>query len=320
MKSKTMQKNTGRRSYMLTATILLALMAPYFYFDSEKLVLNDQTRSSLAGQYVTLQNGVVHYELAGRPEAQVAVLVHGFSVPYYIWDNNFEALVKAGLRVLRYDLYGRGFSDRPEVVYNLDLFVDQLDQLLSGLNINQPVDLVGLSIGAPVVAAFANRYSQRIHSLTLIDPEVTRPAAKDIFPLNVPVLGEYLMGVYLAPVRLPKGQSDDFYRPERFPDWEAKYRIQMQYRGFRRALLSTIRHMILETDPLSEYKGVGKQDFPVLLLWGREDRTISSADIELVQRAIPAAQFYPIDQAGHIPQYERPEIVNPILIGFIEQR
>lgn len=37
--------------------------------------------------------------------------MHGFSVPYYIWEPTFAALVQAGLRVLRYDLYGRGYSD-----------------------------------------------------------------------------------------------------------------------------------------------------------------------------------------------------------------
>jgi pimeloyl-ACP methyl ester carboxylesterase len=128
------------------------------------------------------------------------------------------------------------------------------------------------------------------------------------------------MGVYLAPVRLPKNQSDDFYYPERFPDWEAKYRVQMKYKGFRRALLSTIRNMILETDPLAEYEGVGEKNIPVLLLWGREDQTIPLADIELVQKMIPSAEFHPIAEAGHIPQYERPEIVNPLLIEFLKSR
>jgi pimeloyl-ACP methyl ester carboxylesterase len=305
---------------VITAIIILALIAPYIYFDQEKLVLNDQTRSSLEGKFLKLPEGVVHYQLAGAAHAQVVVLVHGFSVPYYIWDSNFDSLVKAGFRVLRYDLYGRGYSDRPDVPYDLDLFINQLGQLLNALKINQLVHLVGLSMGGPIVAAFANRHPEQIHSLTLIDPEVTQTTAKDIFPLNVPILGEYLMGVYLAPIRLPKSQSDDFHQPDRFPNWEAKYGVQMQYKGFRRALLSTIRNMILQTDPIKEYEGVEKQDFPVLLLWGREDRTIPSADIELIQNAIPSAEFHAIDQAGHIPQYECPEVVNPILVEFIKQR
>ena len=49
----------------------------------------------------------------GRPAS--VVLIHGFSVPYFIWDPTFEALHAAGMNPLRYDLYGRGYSDRPQV-------------------------------------------------------------------------------------------------------------------------------------------------------------------------------------------------------------
>ncbi len=49
---------------------------------------------------------------------------------------------------LRYDLYGRGYSDRPDVVYNKDLFDRQLFGLLAILDIHDRVDLVGNSMGA----------------------------------------------------------------------------------------------------------------------------------------------------------------------------
>ena len=65
------------------------------------------------------------------------MLIHGFSVPYFIFDPTFNFLTKAGWRVLRYDLFGRGFSDRPHVRYNIDLFVRQLKELLDALNIKR---------------------------------------------------------------------------------------------------------------------------------------------------------------------------------------
>jgi pimeloyl-ACP methyl ester carboxylesterase len=54
------------------------------------------------------------------------VLIPGFSVPYVIWDPTFEDLVEKGFRVLRYDLFGRGYSDRPDAIYDLELFDRQL--------------------------------------------------------------------------------------------------------------------------------------------------------------------------------------------------
>jgi len=59
------------------------------------------------------------------------VLVHGFSVASYCWERTVPALVEAGFRVLTFDLYGRGYSDRPDGPYNLDLFVRQIDELLT---------------------------------------------------------------------------------------------------------------------------------------------------------------------------------------------
>ena len=298
------------------AIIVLCLLITYILTDQEKITLNDTVRATLPGQFVNLPLGVVHYELTGPDKAPTVVLVHGFSVPYYIWDPTFEALTQAGFRVLRYDLYGRGFSDRPKKTYNLDLFDTQLEELLPALNIQGPVDLVGLSMGGPIVARYANHHPGQVRSLILIDPEVAPVSTQRIFPLNIPLVGEYIMGVYVAPVELPKTQSDDFYEPDRFPNWEAMYRVQLQYKGFRQAILSTIRAQP-SMDSLAEFATVGRQNLPALLIWGREDKSVSSADMQQLVKLIPGIDYHIIEEAGHIPQYERPEVVNPLLIEFL---
>jgi len=296
--------------------IVLILLISYSLLDQEKITLNDTTRTSLPGQFVQLSLGVVHYELAGPETAPTIILVHGFSVPYYIWDQTFAALTQAGFRVLRYDLYGRGFSDRPEKDYNLDLYDSQLEELLPALNLQGPLDLVGLSMGGPIVASYAKQHPDQVRSLILIDPEVAPVSIPQIFPLNLPLVGEYLMTVFVAPVQLPKSQSADFYRPDKFPGWEAMFRVQLQYKGFRQAILSSIR-LMPSMDAVAEYSAVGKQNIPVLLIWGREDKTVSAADIQQLEKLIPGIEDHVIDTAGHIPQYERPEVVNPILVDFL---
>jgi len=296
--------------------IVLILLITYSLTNREKITLNDSVRASLPGQFVKLPLGVVHYELAGPETAPTVVLVHGFSVPYYIWDPTFAALTQAGFRVLRYDLYGRGFSDRPEINYNLDLYNSQLEELLPALNIQGPVDLVGLSMGGPIVASFANHHPDRVRSLILVDPEVAPVSIRQIFPLNLPLVGEYLMTVYVAPEQLPKSQPADFYNPDKFPDWEAMFRVQLQYKGFRQAILSSIR-LMPTMDSAAEYAAVGKRNLPVLLIWGREDKSVSAADIQQIETLIPGIESHIIEEAGHIPQYERPEVVNPLLVDFL---
>ena len=134
------------------------------------------------GSFVQLTDGVTHYELSNITKDHTVVLVHGFSVPYFIFDPTFHFLTRCGFRVLRYDLFGRGFSDRPDVNYNIDLFVEQLAELLDALRLTRPVTLIGLSMGGPISTTFTARYPERVNKLVLIDPAGgrTRKASADL--------------------------------------------------------------------------------------------------------------------------------------------
>ncbi|NIO11123.1 MAG: alpha/beta fold hydrolase, partial [Deltaproteobacteria bacterium] len=71
------------------------------------------------------------------------------------------------------------YSDRPDVPYDIDLYVNQLDDLLSGLSIKFPVALVGWSLGGMISVVYAARYPKIIDRLILIAPAgivVSRPA------------------------------------------------------------------------------------------------------------------------------------------------
>jgi len=80
------------------AAIILILIATFAYYDPETDSLTDVVRQNAGGSFLKLPDGVVHYELAGAEDARTVVLVHGFSVPYYIWDPTCAALLQAGFR------------------------------------------------------------------------------------------------------------------------------------------------------------------------------------------------------------------------------
>jgi pimeloyl-ACP methyl ester carboxylesterase len=289
-----------------------------FRFRGESQVLDAAARSAAPGSFVDLPDGVTHYELVGPPEGRLVVLVHGFSVPYYIWDPTFAPLVQAGCRVLRYDLYGRGYSDRPDVVYNQDLFVRQLWHLLAALHIDRPVDLVGLSIGGAIAVAFTDRHPDMVNKLCLISPAGLPVKRSPLAGLvEMPLLGEWLMSLF-GDKLLVDWLRGDFRQPAKFPEYQAKYRVQMKYVGFKRAILSTMRSSFLD-DMTEAYRRVGQQKRPVLLIWGREDQTVPFSTSEKVRAAIPQVEFHAIDDAGHVSHYERPEIVNHLLIEFLRK-
>jgi pimeloyl-ACP methyl ester carboxylesterase len=288
----------------------------YVRYNQETGELNDGVRQGTTGSYVRLSDGVTHYELAGPENVRTVVLVHGFSVPYYLWDPTFDALVKSGIRTLRYDLYGRGYSDRPDTKYDADLYDRQLSDLLRALKIHEAVDLVGASMGGPVAVVFAARHPEQTRTLSLFDPAYFDGHALG-WRLSTPLVGEYVMAVYIAPT-LAEGQRDDFQHPERFPDYFPKYQAQMRYKGFRRALLSTLRYYF-QQDLRSEYQRVGQNHKPVLAVWGKEDRDVPLAASKDLLAAIPQAQLHVIDDSAHVPFIEHPEIVNPMFIEFLNK-
>ncbi len=293
-----------------TAVSLFTLL-PLFR-NPERKQLNAQARKRAVGKFIHLSHGLVHYQWGGPETGAVVVLVHGFSTPFYVWDATFTALTDAGFRVLRYDLWGRGYSDRPKVTYDGPLFVTQLHELLDALKLDEPVHLLGLSMGGAILMDFTDTHPQRVKSLTLVDPlihGITVPL------LNMPLLADYLMPVYIAP-KMANGQTGDFYKPEKFPEWTGQYRVQMQYKGFQAAILSTMRHY-LSKDHEATYARVGTLDLPMLLIWGREDQTIPFAHSVDVLTYLNA-QFLPVDEAGHLPHYEQSDVVNPILIRFLQ--
>jgi pimeloyl-ACP methyl ester carboxylesterase len=291
------------------------LIAAWFYFNEEHTLLDAGVRAQFDETFIELPNGVVHYEIGGPVGGEMVVLVHGFSVPAYIWDPTFESLTSAGYRVLRFDLYGRGHSDRPDVAYTISFFADQLDQLTRALNVATPFNLLGLSMGGPITTQFANQHPGKVKRLLLIDPMVFAPSEEDISPLNLPVIGEYMANVYLVP-QLVAGQASDFQNKDRFPDWEARFREQMQYHGFCRAILSTVREW-LDADIRREYENLGTSGTPVQLFWGREDQTVPLEFSNKLLELVPQARLTVIDNAGHIPHFELPDIFNPLLLEYL---
>ncbi len=289
-----------------------------FRFRGETQTLDEAARAAVSGDYVELADGITHYELGGPPEGQPVVLVCGFAVPYPIWNPTFDFLTENGYRVLRYDLFGRGYSDRPDLTYNADLYDRQLLDLLSALEISPPVDLLGLSMGGPIVAVFADRHPDLVRRLGLVDPAgFTTRYRWLIKVLKTPILGEWLMSLF-GDWALLSDLEKDLLHFEGVPEFIEKSRDQMKFTGYKQALLSTMRHGSLNNMG-DTFRRVGEQNRPTLLLWGREDDLVPFKTHKKFLKAIPHIEFHAIDQAGHIPHFERPEVVNPILLEFLKK-
>lgn len=312
-------KKSRRKILPITVAIILVLLAiPYYAFDQESRTLNNAARKELGGDYIQLSDGYTHYQWSGSETGPVVILVHGFSTPLFNWDKLVPGFSAAGFRVLRYDLFGRGYSDRPHANYDENLFDRQLLELINTLQIKAPVSLVGLSMGGAICTIFTARHPEMVSRLGLMAPAG--------FPVNIPftgklvrypVIGDYLMKA-VGDKTLVKSVKKALYRPETVPEYIELFKRQMVYKGYKRAIVSTLRYFDLNNQKAA-YEKVGSLNKPVILFWGREDQVVPFEHHEKVQAAIPGVQFHPIDNVGHSPQYETPEVVAPLLIPFLSE-
>ena len=98
------------------------------------------------------------------------VLVHGFSTPSFVWRGLINQFLDKGFKVLVYDHFGRGYSERPRIPYDKDLYVETLRELIASQEIKEKVHLVGYSMGGPIVGHYAESYPEYTKSASLIAP------------------------------------------------------------------------------------------------------------------------------------------------------
>lgn len=302
---------------IIIVLVVILFLLPLITGDLEQKQLNDQVRGELGLNYLQLSDGSVHYDISGPEDGKVVVLVHGNAAPLFSWDNNIEALTAAGFRVIRYDLYGFGFSDRPDLNYTRELYNRQLNELLFELGVEDPVLLVGTSQGGSIAVEFTANHPEKVKKLALLSPFINELPMKFIIGLaRVPVIGDYLASVAFDRINL-NYPNQVFADTEAIPpQYTERYREQLSYEGFKRARLSNLRSDSL-ADFTDRYEAVAAGGIPVLLTWGTADIVIMEDSITNIINAIPAIRYHEIEGGGHLVHYENPESVNPVLVDFL---
>ena len=200
------------RCFFSVAVILFCISCSHTALKFEKTSY-DTFRTTGGDSFVRLSDGWTNYELSGDSSSEhTVVLIHGGTIPLCIWEAQLDTLRQAGFRVLRYDQYGRGFSDRPDKVYSRDLFLRQLKELLDSLNIRTPVHLIGPSFGGAISVSFAAQYPERVRSIILVSPALNllksdSPLAGYIKVLRTPVLGKTLYKLLVRKKLIARGRG-----------------------------------------------------------------------------------------------------------------
>lgn len=250
------------------------------------------------------------YVHQGKGEPPI-LLLHGFDSSVLEF-RSLLPLLAAYNETWAVDLLGFGFTERlPSILYNPDTIKTHLYYFWKTL-INQPFMLVGASMGGATAIDFTLTYPEAVKQLVLINSvgfSGDFPLGKLLFP---PL--DYLAVQYWRSRKL-----QTLFFGDNFGYLES---------GTIEAIRCASLHLempLWDEAMISFTKSGGYSDLatrmsqinqPTLILWGEADDTLDKGDAVKFQQAIAHSQLIWLNNCGHVPQLEQPEIVANHLLDF----
>ena len=299
--------------------VLAAIVATPLIIEATRKPMTDKARAQAPGQFAQLSQGITHYQWSGPENGPVAVCIHGLTTPSFVWQGIAKGLVRMGFRVLVYDLYGRGYSDRPRGAQDRAFFLTQLNDLLKDQGVDDDITVIGYSMGGSIATVFAATHPQRVHELILLAPAGMRALTGGIlgFAARTPVIGTWLM-LELYPAILRKGLKAERDNPTSVPGINDMQEAELNWRGFVPAVRASIAGLLSEKLQ-ADHEKLHQEEVPLLAIFGSTDNVIPLSSVEKLKHWNSDAHIQVIEGAGHGLPYSHTVDVLEQINSFSQQ-
>jgi 2-hydroxy-6-oxonona-2,4-dienedioate hydrolase len=261
------------------------------------------------GKDATVLGFKLHYRESGR--GPTVVLLHGLGADGSRWERNIGPLSR-DFRVIALDQIGFGQSDKPMANYNNKMLSEFLVRFLAAIGVTR-VSLVGNSMGGQVVLHAAVHHPEIVDRLVLVDGGNVRPAGAPAPEPMSPERQRIMNGVTSEETRELLGLllHDKSLITDRMVDDTLMMHLQSAYAIGK----------ILEAGP--KLNSLGEEEVrtvksPTLIIWGKNDALTGPAAADRLAGIIPGARRVVIGDAGHMPQWERPDEFNRVVAEFLK--
>ncbi|MFB8791324.1 MAG: alpha/beta fold hydrolase [Potamolinea sp.] len=256
------------------------------------------------------------------------MLLHGFGASIGHWRHNLEVIGEHHT-VYALDMLGFGASRKAAVDYKIDLWVAQVYEFWQTF-IRKPMVLVGNSIGSLVCLAAAAAHPEMVQGIAMINlpdfsleeemiPGWLRPVVASIKSLVAsPVVLKSLFYVVRRPTVLQKWAGRAYANPAAVSaELLEILALPSQDRGAAATFSALFKAMTSSEFGPRVKTILPTLDIPLLLMWGREDRMIPPMLAAQFAALNPNIKLVEIDDAGHCPHDECPELVNQVLLDWL---
>ncbi|MEM5775220.1 MAG: alpha/beta fold hydrolase, partial [Anaerolineaceae bacterium] len=216
-----------------------------------------------------------------------------------------------------------GQSDKPDAPYSMDYYLNFFPALMDSLNV-QKADLVGISMGGGIALGTALRSPECVRRLVLADSYGLQTKAPmhllSALLVKMRWLNRLTWNMYRGNRKLLRSSLkmllhndqrvtdqlvdlavEETLRPDSAKAWNVFQESEVTWKGTRTSYM----------DRLSEIEK------PVLLIHGRQDQAVPLDCSIQASRLIKGARLEILENCGHWPQRDQPEIFNRLTAEFL---
>ncbi|MBW4695776.1 MAG: alpha/beta fold hydrolase [Lyngbya sp. HA4199-MV5] len=270
----------------------------------------------------------IQYTVAGA--GKPLLLVHGFGASLGHWRQNIPALAEGGYRVFAIDLLGFGGSAKPSLDYSLELWQDLLQDFWKA-HIQQPTVFVGNSIGGLLCLMLLANHPETAAGGVLLNcaggmnhrPDELNPPLRLIMAafnalVRSPRLGGFVFNQIRQKHRIRRTLSQVYRNREAISD----ELVDMLYAPSCDEGAQKVFASVLTAPPgPSPAELLPRVSQPLMVLWGAADPWTPIAGASIYQEFAKThpLTFVSIPDTGHCPHDDRPEVVNPLILKWLQE-
>lgn len=265
------------------------------------------------------------------------ILLHGFGASIGHWRHNLAELGQAH-PVYALDLLGFGASEKASVSYGLELWVEQVYDFWQTF-IGQPVVLIGNSIGSLVCLAIASAHPEMVKGIVMLNlpdssvlenPQWVQTTLNLLNPLTKPTLGiakwlfttplvfNLVFWMIRSPCFIRLWAKQAYATPTAITDELLEILSEPAYdRGAARTLRKMVKGKAKSSVNYSAKTVLPTLEIPMLLFWGLKDMMVPPKLARLFLKYNANLKLIEIENAGHCPHDECPELVNREILNWI---
>ncbi|HEY5431598.1 MAG TPA: alpha/beta hydrolase [Solirubrobacteraceae bacterium] len=286
----------------------------------------------LGGRPLTIESAdgtALHAEAFGPERAPTVVLAHGWTEQLAFWGPVIRLLEGRGLRVVAYDLRGHGASGpATDGDYSMERFGEDVEAVLAAVGGDEPVTVVGHSLGAMSIAAWAEHHDSAARARAgalvntglgdLISGHLLIPEVASW--LNRPWAGRALLSARapLPPFSSPLQQA--VIRYSAFGPGASAGDVAF----YERMLMHTPSAVRAATgvalSDMNLWHAVAKLTIPTLVVAGERDRLTPPDHARRIARTLPnPAGLIELPGTGHMSPLERPRELSAAIEQLITE-